>query len=716
MSNENPIKVKLKPAQSIKTKTNNTYLWDPSFLGQVGEVMEQADQLVEQTAGLQTQVDDIQRTVDAQVIIINDPTYQAVGNNIASITTVGASIGNVNTVAQNITDITGLVADLSNVNTVAGDLTNINTVAGSISSVNTVAGNISNVNTVASDISRVGLVADDISSVHTVAIDISTVIDVDNNMSDINACATNMSDINSCASNMTAIQNAPAQATAAANSAQEAQIAASMAKTNLPLLYHFWHDKIINDVCYLRADTFSWQSGHVYQAAFKHLCEDMRMSRYYITMDNGWGVVFYRDPEHDADGKYAWNANLGSILYTDKEIPNIGDNVYYQGAIADTVESFGASPSSYIVSELNSKKFYRDSSSDDTGYYAWRYNTSEVYYTTSETPDVGDDVYTESSGVYTSASTVAEVLAPLTSTTETISGHTITVYDVSDTDRIVLADQEDTVLDIYNSTGGAWYYILDPENARFKLPRKNPTREDLITLMRAKGNGITVGLTDGTNNGGLINPTDSARLAGAKNSYGTSVGTTYTSDYMLTQKTYGITTDSTKSGIVIDPTESDTVFTGSKYLYFYVGNFTQTALENTAGIATEEFNGKADINLNNINSTGKTNVINWGIPDYNSVISVPFTTTWNTTGQTYTAPKAGKFYLSTLSNHNPDTLELFVNNVFVCKTGKGNTTADWRNLQCRVKAGDVITVRAESASATHTASNVIANFFPFIGS
>ena len=38
---------------------------------------------------------------------------------------------------------------------------------------------------------------------------------------------------------------------------------------------------------------------------------------------------------------------------------------------------------------------------------------------------------------------------------------------------------------------------------------------------------------------------------------------------------------------------------GEKYLYFYVGAFTQTAIENTAGLNTELFNGKADLNLLN---------------------------------------------------------------------------------------------------------------------
>ena len=54
---------------------------------------------------------------------------------------------------------------------------------------------------------------------------------------------------------------------------------------------------------------------------------------------------------------------------------------------------------------------------------------------------------------------------------ETIGSYTITYYLSHDEHRIVLADQLTTVQNIYNETGVAWYYILDTDNHRFKLPR-----------------------------------------------------------------------------------------------------------------------------------------------------------------------------------------------------------------------------------------------------
>lgn len=59
----------------------------------------------------------------------------------------------------------------------------------------------------------------------------------------------------------------------------------------------------------------------------------------------------------------------------------------------------------------------------------------------------------------------------ITATTETIAGTTITYYRATDGHKVVMADQETNVDAIYASTGIAWYYILDTENHRFKLPR-----------------------------------------------------------------------------------------------------------------------------------------------------------------------------------------------------------------------------------------------------
>lgn len=43
----------------------------------------------------------------------------------------------------------------------------------------------------------------------------------------------------------------------------------------LPVLASMWFDHIVNDPSWLRADTFSWQSGDVYIAAYNHLVDDI---------------------------------------------------------------------------------------------------------------------------------------------------------------------------------------------------------------------------------------------------------------------------------------------------------------------------------------------------------------------------------------------------------------------------------------------------------
>ena len=391
-------------------------------------------------------------------------------------------------------------------------------------------------------------------------------------------------------------------------------IATSKAGYHPYLLYHEWDDKIRTDMSWLRADTFSWQNGTTYQEAMKHLLKDILMDRFYLIATRTSTVKWYRSPEEDTETRYAWGQNSYTTLYTDKEFPENGDNVYYDnGTIADTVTSLGTSSSSYITTtDDGDKKFYRASDLDETGYYAWTYDTLETYFTTSDSPIATDDAYKKVGGVFTVSSSIDTVELPPTAQTETIEGITITYYVGADTHKIVLSDQESTVLDIYNACGTAWYYILDTVNQRFKLPRKNPTRENLITLMRAKGNGNALGLTNGTVDGGWITHASNNNIQYSMGitggTYGNPIvaaGTVVNNNFnsMRTDtQAIGVSKDPIKSGIVIDPNDSDTVFAGSKYLYFYVGNFTQTAIENTAGLNAELFNDKADRNLNNVDN------------------------------------------------------------------------------------------------------------------
>lgn len=190
--------------------------------------------------------------------------------------------------------------------------------------------------------------------------------------------------------------------------------------------------------------------------------------------------------------------------------------------------------------------------------------------------------------------------------TETIGSYTVSYYLASDGHKIVMPDQETIVSNIYNESGVAWYYILDTTNQRFKLPRENPEREVLGQSAAVIGNGIAIGLTDGTTNYGLRGFSSSYKWNESHTAaYGTDVGTALggTTQGNAPNKSLGVTTDPTKSGIVAQLSETTGVYKGKKYLYFYVGEYSQTATEQTAGLNAELFNGKADADLNNVPSS-----------------------------------------------------------------------------------------------------------------
>lgn len=250
----------------------------------------------------------------------------------------------------------------------------------------------------------------------------------------------------------------------------------------LPLLAPMFFDHITNDMSWLRADTFSWQSGDAYKAAYEHLNSDFFNSQ---------------DLEH-----------LKSDIIGDIEI------VYFQA----------------------------------------------------------DD------------------------------GH-----------KICLPDQEEDIAALYNQTGAADYYILDTENKQFKLPRNQKRR-----LIRAFNDGNTWYnlYSDGwVEQGGFVAPTsaDSTAMtfpiefANAKwtmtaNPVDASTTQIYTISFNNRTTTgctlyrggnvRGFTTVWRACGYAA---ESEYAGAGVEYEYYYVGNFEQSAIEQTAGITAETLNGKVDL-------------------------------------------------------------------------------------------------------------------------
>jgi hypothetical protein len=163
---------------------------------------------------------------------------------------------------------------------------------------------------------------------------------------------------------------------------------------------------------------------------------------------------------------------------------------------------------------------------------------------------------------------------------ETVAGTTIQFYLADDGHKVCPASEESNVTAIYNTTGVAWYYIIDTTNQRFKLPR---TKFGVTGLRDKVGNYVAPGLPDHTHTQVYLDVNYKAPY-GSNNRVcweGTYVVTTNTGTASANNPIYGAST-------TVQPPATE------MYLYFYVGNFTPTALQNTAGLNAELFNDKVD--------------------------------------------------------------------------------------------------------------------------
>ena len=281
-----------------------------------------------------------------------------------------------------------------------------------------------------------------------------------------------------------------------------------------------------------------------------------------------------------------------------------------------------------------------------------------------------------------------------TSQTETIAGHTITYTLADDGHKIVSDTYASEVEGLYNDTGVAWYYILDLVNHRFKLPRENPTIEILEQSAPVVGTGKTLGFTNGTYEAGLVGDSSSNnhhifRKTAIDKDISTS--TSGTSEGAI-DGLIGITTDPTKSGIIADLSRKTGIYKGKLYLYFYIGQFSQTATEQTAGLNSELFNNKMDRDMSNINTnqTTKETIVGWGIPDYNAGIS-------RTSGTQYTADTNGYIMAQCFHNSSSGSTQItcIINGVTIPFTP---TATDYGRSQIYlpIKKGDIYTITANS--------------------
>lgn len=181
--------------------------------------------------------------------------------------------------------------------------------------------------------------------------------------------------------------------------------------------------------------------------------------------------------------------------------------------------------------------------------------------------------------LYTSLDAVTE--------TETINGITITYKKATNGMKICTPNQELNLSSLYDDTGVSWYYVIDTTNKNFKLPRNK------------------FDFTGFRGNAGDYVPESLPNITGSAEGLYTNATGAFYSNYALTDEL--VSAESTEgqniSNLQLDASRSSQTYANNApvqeraiqtYLYFYVGRFAPSSLEQTAGVNIEILNDKAD--------------------------------------------------------------------------------------------------------------------------
>ena len=207
-------------------------------------------------------------------------------------------------------------------------------------------------------------------------------------------------------------------------------------------------------------------------------------------------------------------------------------------------------------------------------------------------------------------------------------------------------------------------FVINTADTTFRLPIK----VKLASGKAVVGNGMTLGLTNGTNNGGLVGISSSG-LGYGNNAYGVSIGSsTGNTGTKPSGAALGVTTDPTKSGIETSPQDL--------YLYFYVGETIQDANVIAAG-------GFLSALSNKVGFEDRETVVAWGLPDYSTAISLNGM-------DSYTATYPCWLLGAPLASAGTAQY-VYVNGIIVTREA-----GDYNSMQIPLDVGDMVTVSASN--------------------
>lgn len=425
-----------------------------------------------------------------------------------------------------------------------------------------------------------------------------------------------------------------------------------------PLLSFHLTDHILNDISWLRSDTFSWQSGDVYTAAYNHLYNDLQEAtlvngdyknsniknvglidnkgvlRGFNTTTN-YATFKVKTPKRNLELVMdlvtpTTYANASSFLQASQNYKGVICRLTTAGVLNMWMSSNGTSWNvmsnwaTGITIPANTKAKFKltwDGEVYSTFYSLDIGNSWIAGNTLSSTLPIFWDTGEQGIGGCTWESyAFTNGIINLPGCYAIIDDETywqglsynLDYYLAKDNHKIVLAEKENEVIEEYNRKGIAWYFIIDVDNNRFKLPRENYAKK----LLESKHDSLDwdnkiswtassvapcagVVLCGGTGSDRQVyldfRPKGDSTTYSINCGYNNDAGLSGT--FVLNEGDMAWTSNGC-SGYFI-PFKDNNVYNSSlglkRFLYFYMGNYMQTAIQQTAGLNTELFNGKLDI-------------------------------------------------------------------------------------------------------------------------
>lgn len=400
-----------------------------------------------------------------------------------------------------------------------------------------------------------------------------------------------------------------------------------------PLMTALPYDHELNEANWLRADTWSWHDGTIYKAAYQALADAQSTgvqssdlwTDYEVvgspTITNGVVSNFSTSNYITSSIPFApgsstwetitkvnWNGSasvvgfiFGSVNYSF----NISVRPNTSGKLGIYVSSNG---SSYDIANgvqgTNSLQANQDTwvklGWNGTEYYV-EISTDGETYTRDITVTSSLQVYQNNIplryGSHPNDSESWQGTMDLTQTSYSVDGvkvwqGAVNVPYTRATNgwKIVSSSNAGYVQDMYESTGVAWYYILDTTNQRFKLPR---TKYGFVGLRDAVGKYVPESLPNITG-GGLWWESSSSPEGQVNGAFYLSTDGGHRGANGSDYDNLVVNFDASRSSSAYQNNASVQQRATQMYLYFYVGNTVRNQTEIDVGAITETLNNKLD--------------------------------------------------------------------------------------------------------------------------